>query len=221
MEGRSGSDIEDKEKEDEEVFIDDFLKSNYYLFNILSVFGAIALFLTTIGEDLSLVSPVNNLAIILNMGIIGSLLLFVSICFLINIKYAEFMGLYHSQRSVFPTLTVVYATFLMLFDLVAITIAIYVSMFGHSLVLVLMTIGAVIVASITFHILSGIHTILNTVFSHSRIYWLLYIIAFVIFIAFLDLSIALENLSDLSEMIPTILSYGVGMGIMVYIARHQ
>lgn len=65
---------------DTEVTLADFLKSNYYLFNILSVFGAIALFLTTVGEN---ETPSSDLAIVLNIGVIGSLLLFVGVC-LIN-----------------------------------------------------------------------------------------------------------------------------------------
>lgn len=43
-------------KTDAEVTLADFLKSKYYISNILSIFGAIALFLTTVGEN----EPLNS-----------------------------------------------------------------------------------------------------------------------------------------------------------------
>jgi hypothetical protein len=74
------------DSEDEEITgilqsFDSFFEDNYYLFSILGVFGAIAIYLSTLSSDTD-----DSNQIIINFGIISSLLLFIIVGTIMDLK---------------------------------------------------------------------------------------------------------------------------------------
>lgn len=127
----------------DKLTINEFLESNYHLFNVLSVFGAIALFLTTVQEAQTSIS--------LNIGVVASLSLFLIICGIVNIRYVGYFLVDNIDRAIATgNMFVIHVSFILLFDTLSISILLYTSSFGQSLLWVVAIFTLVISGASSF-----------------------------------------------------------------------
>lgn len=122
-----------KSEREEPLSIDftEFLEMNYHLFAISGLFGAIAIYLTTIGEELNQLD-----VLILNVGITSSLVLFILLTVQISMnlrKYTED----HSPIDIFHWKNFNIAAFLVLFYSLVGSVIVIILEFPQSLSLIM------------------------------------------------------------------------------------